>query len=75
MAAISVKHIPKVRYVQTGDRSPEHETVINPAELLALLGGGVSGIISNPPSGRYRVTNIYVENGKLVAKWDDIPIP
>jgi hypothetical protein len=75
MPAITVQHSPRTRYVQQGDRSPTHEIVINPAELAALLPPGGSGIASNPPSGCYRVTNIYIQNGKLVAKWDDTPIP
>ena len=30
---------------------------------------------SNPPSGKYRVANLYVnENGKLIVEWDDQPV-
>jgi hypothetical protein len=41
-------------------------------ELLSMITGG--GLVSNPPVGCYKVTNIYVdENGKLVVKWSDNP--
>ncbi len=32
---------------------------------------------SNPPSGHFKVTNLYVDaaTGKLVVEWDDTPAP
>ena len=35
------------------------------------------GIKSTPPSGKYRVTNLYVDpdTGKLTVEFDNIPIP
>lgn len=33
-----------------------------------------SGLVSNPPVGCFKVTNIYVDqDGKLVVKWSDTP--
>lgn len=37
---------------------------------------GASATLSNPPSGNYRVTNLYADKtGKLVIEYDNIPIP
>jgi hypothetical protein len=37
---------------------------------------GASTTLSNPPSGNYRVTNLYADKtGKLVVEYDNIPIP
>ena len=37
----------------------------------------VSGVPSNPPSGKCRVLNLYVDpvTEKLIVKWDDTPEP
>lgn len=37
----------------------------------------VSGIPTSPPSGKCRVTNLYVDPAteKLVVEWDDTPEP
>lgn len=38
----------------------------------------VDGVIaSQPPSGKYKVTNLYVDpvTGKLVVEYDDTPTP
>ena len=36
-----------------------------------------SGIVSSPPSGKYKVINIYVDpaTGKCVVEYEDTPIP
>ncbi|KAF0138177.1 MAG: hypothetical protein FD153_1484 [Rhodospirillaceae bacterium] len=44
----------------------------------AIQGGNPSspgGIVSTPPTGKYKVTNIYVDptTGKAVVKYDDTP--
>ena len=41
-----------------------HESTISPG-----------GVTSNPPSGKYKVTNIYVDpvTGKLTVQYDDTP--
>jgi hypothetical protein len=31
-------------------------------------------LISNPPIGRFKVVNIYIENGKLKLEYDTTPI-
>ena len=43
---------------------------------VQLVAGG-SGIPSNPTTGNYRVTNLYVNasNGRLVVEYDDTPEP
>jgi len=37
----------------------------------------MSTSISNPPSGMFRVTNLYVDSatGKLTVEYDDTPVP
>ena len=45
----------------------------------AVMGGnppGPGGIVSTPPSGKYKVVNIYVDptTGKAVVKYDDTPV-
>ena len=33
-----------------------------------------NSIVSNPPSGSYRIVNMYInEKGKLVIDWSDVP--
>lgn len=40
--------------------------------VLQVEGGGADGILSNPPSGCYKITNLYVNGeGKLVVEYDD----
>ena len=37
---------------------------------------GASATLSNPPSGNYRVTNLYADKtGKLVIEYDNTPTP
>jgi hypothetical protein len=70
MNPIKVRHSP-----ESENAIPEHVVFIDSNELISLFGAsGVSGLISNPPSGMHRVTNLYVNpEGKLVVKWDDVP--
>lgn len=36
---------------------------------------GATGDVSTPPSGNFKVTNIYVNtNGKIVVEYDDTPV-
>ncbi len=36
-----------------------------------------AGFISKPPSGKYKVVNIYVDptTGKVVVQYEDTPVP
>ena len=37
---------------------------------------GVNATLSNPPSGNYRITNLYADKaGKLVVEYDNTPAP
>lgn len=43
-------------------------------ELQTVAGGGIE---SSPPSGKYRVTNLFVDpaTGRLTVQYDDTPQP
>lgn len=43
--------------------------------LLELINmKGEDAVASAPPVGKYKVTNIYIENGKLTVEYDDTPV-
>lgn len=33
-----------------------------------------AAVSSSPPAGKYRVTNLYVQDGRLIVEWDDTPV-
>ncbi len=45
--------------------------------VWAVPGAGPGGIPSNPPTGQFTVTNLYVDaaTGMLVVEYDDTPEP
>jgi len=58
-----------------GDRQPRHIV-----QVIGDIGGGTPGppgdLTSVPPSGFYKVKNLYVNpDGKLVVVYEDVPVP
>jgi hypothetical protein len=52
----------------------ESTAQLKTALLLLSLGGGTS--ISAPPSGGFKISNIYISaDGKLAIEYDDTPVP
>lgn len=41
-------------------------------ELINLK--GADSIASSPPTGKYKVTNLYIEDGELCVEFDNTPV-
>jgi hypothetical protein len=68
---ITVRHIQKRQWpnIPLGGLGTDEFDIVHVVE-----GDGISGLVSNPPAGCFKVLNIYVDqNGKLAATWEDTP--
>jgi len=72
-----VLHTPKTEWKPKDWRRP-HSVCITAEELdptlFAMIRTDGGGVVSNPPVGSFKVTNVYVDaNGKFIIKWSDTP--